>query len=264
MLSLGFDSFLENPNSLEAYVETEIYQPTELKELLKRFQVMDFEVEDLEERNWNEEWEKNFEPIVITDKVFVRASFHAPDPRYPIEIVINPKMSFGTGHHDTTSLMVAEQLKLDVQDKRVLDVGTGTGILAILAAKLGAKSVDATDVDGWSLENCVENFEQNNAQNIQVHRGAINRLAFEEPFDIILANINKNVLLDEMTFYAALVKPKGVLVLSGFYEQDNDDLIREAGKNGLEPTRKLSSNYWSCLVFRPTSYNQAYNFRYNV
>ncbi len=249
LLSLGFDSFLETTDALEAYIEADIYQPWELKAMLSGFQILDYEVETLEDRNWNEEWEKNFQPITIADQVYVRASFHEPDPRYLHEIIVNPKMSFGTGHHDTTSLMISEQLKMEFQGKKVLDVGTGTGILAILASKLGAESVDATDIDSWSIANCVDNFEQNGMIKIRIHQGTIDELVFDHEFDIILANINKNILLGEIKYYAHLLQPGGTLLISGFYEDDNEDLINEAIKHDLQLIKNQTSQHWSCLVF---------------
>jgi ribosomal protein L11 methyltransferase len=174
----------------------------------------------IKKENWNEEWEKNYDPIEVGDQIFVRAEFHPPKKNVPYEIIINPKMSFGTGHHETTAQMLALQLKVDHKDKEVIDIGSGTGILAIMAAKLGAASVAATDIDDWCIENAIENFEINRIVPSFVKKGEIASLQLKENYDIVLANINTNVLLSEMEHYVSLMRPKAQLLLSGFYEFD--------------------------------------------
>ena len=163
------------------------------------------------------------------------------------DVIINPKMSFGTGHHETTHLMVEEQLRIDHENKEVLDIGTGTGILAIMAHKLGAKRIFATDIDAWSISNCRENFDANQVQNISILEGTIHNLTFNEDFDIVYANINKNVLMEELPRYAELLKKDGILLLSGFYSEDKEDLIHHAARHNLQPDHSKTRNNWAML-----------------
>jgi ribosomal protein L11 methyltransferase len=179
----------------------------------------------------------------------VRASFHAPQSGFQHEIVINPKMSFGTGHHATTFQLLSLQGKIDHQGKRVLDVGSGTGILAIMAYLLGAKEVEAFDIDSWCVDNGNENFEMNGLST-RMGLGTIREVKPEGPFELILANINKNVLLDELAIYSSLLAPQGILLLSGFYSEDIDDLNQVASLNGLRLTSQSTKDNWAALEFR--------------
>lgn len=255
LAELGFDSFLENENGLEASCEVAIYKDEEVKQTFERYQgVFEFSYapKEVSKINWNSEWEKNYDPISVDKDIYVRATFHpSKADQYKYEIVIDPKMSFGTGHHATTSMMLQNQLEIDHQNKSVLDAGTGTGILAIMAQKLGASHIEANDIDDWCIGNSKENFALNQAEGIQIHLGAIAQLNFgNTQFDIILANINKNVLLDEIPVYVSLLKSGGTLVLSGFYESDLTDIKAKAEQNGLTLQNYKTKNNWCSPVFK--------------
>jgi ribosomal protein L11 methyltransferase len=247
----GFDTFMENEKGFEAYVEQANYDKQklgEIKEKYAAFTPIVFYQDKIEKKNWNEEWEKNYEPIIVDDKCLIRASFHIPEKQYPHEIIITPKMSFGTGHHQTTYLMVKSQLEIDHQNKVVMDAGCGTAILSVMASKLGAKQVDAFDIDEWSVVNGNENAEVNGCTNIAIRQGKISDLNFETDFDIILANINKNILLDEMHQYASYLTHGGLLLLSGFYEHDIPDLLKEAHRYSLHQLSTDTRENWASLL----------------
>ena len=246
---LNYDSFEEMEHELHAYVEESLFEHAALTSVLQRYGISgDFKVEKLDNINWNLQWEKNFDPVFIPGKVQIRATFHQPQPDYTYDIVINPKMSFGTGHHETTYLIVTEQLNIDHNGKAVLDVGTGTGILAIMAHKLGADTITATDVDDWCIENCRENFGLNGLNKFDILQGTIDKLTLPGNYDIIFANINKNVLMDEMIFYQKLLSDSGLLVLSGFYDHDADDIIAKARSFGLAVKTRNSRNNWAMMT----------------
>jgi ribosomal protein L11 methyltransferase len=202
----------------------------------------------IQKQNWNEEWEKNLQPIIVDDTCLIRAEFHKIEKHYPYEIIITPKMSFGTGHHQTTYLMIKNQLAIDHKNKRVMDAGCGTAILSIMASKLGAAHVEAFDIDDWSASNGNENIENNKCSNINLRQGTIADMKFEGKFDVILANINKNVLLAEMKMYADYLVNGGQLLLSGFYTHDVDDLKNEAGKYGFSVVSIDERETWAALL----------------
>jgi ribosomal protein L11 methyltransferase len=258
---LGFESFVETDEGLSAYiVETDFDEPA-LREVIAKYAdqtAIAYEVNSLEKKNWNAEWEKEYEPIEVADQVRVRASFHESDARFRYDIVINPKMSFGTGHHETTAMMLEHQLGLDFAGKTVLDVGSGTGILAVLAAKMGAGAVLAFDIEEWAVENARENADLNDCPQITVFQGTIDDLNSPENvldwtpsvFDIVLANINRNVLLREIPIYCSLLKAGGYLVVSGFYEHDAVDIEHIAVASGLKPVRGMSLHQWTSLLYQ--------------
>lgn len=252
LAELGFDSFVETDDGVQAYVPEPDFQDAAVKQLLESYAdrtSISYSIKGIAQQNWNAEWEKHFEPIEVLDKVYVRAAFHAPNPDFEYNIVITPKMSFGTGHHETTSMVMELQLGIDHQDKTVLDVGTGTGILSILAAKLGASGIKAFDIDEWSVENTEENQQLNNVPNMSVRLGTIQ----DEPaaiYDIVLANINRNILLDEIPVYATFMQSGGYLVVSGFYKNDEPDIQTVAQQNGLEKVDSKSKNQWAAVVFK--------------
>lgn len=252
LAEIGFDSFLETEEGLDAYAPENEFDRDAFLALIEKYKLpaqIIWHESKMPKVNWNEEWEKNYDPIAVDDLVFVRASFHQPHPGYKYEIVINPKMSFGTGHHATTFQMLKHQGEIDHKGKRVLDVGSGTGILAIMAHLLGAKEVNAFDIDEWCVENGNENFDLNGLST-RMEIGTIREVNPKGPFDIVLANINKNVLLDEMKIYADLIPPKGYLLLSGFYNEDVDDLLECAKPFGLSLTSKQSKDNWATLILQ--------------
>lgn len=247
----GFDSFLETEKGFEAFVENDQYDKRQLAEIQTKYQhvkpLILFE-DRIQKQNWNEEWEKNTQPIIVEDQCLIRAEFHKIEKKYTYEIIITPKMSFGTGHHQTTYLMVKNQLQINHEGKRVMDAGCGTGILAIMANKRGAREIEAFDIDEWSVINGLENIENNHCGNIRLQRGKVAELGFQGLFDIILANINKNVLLAELTMYSKLLSPSGQLLLSGFYTTDIDDLKREASKYHFKEVRRDERENWASLL----------------
>ncbi len=248
---LGYDSMMETDNGLEAYIKPAVFDEAEIKSLVAKYSKaqITYSVEEVVERNWNEEWESNYDPIHVEDKILVRATFHPSEGKFPYEIVINPRMSFGTGHHDTTYLMLRNLLDINFEGKKTLDAGSGTGILAIMAEKLGASEIIAYDNNSWSTENTPENISLNGCKNIQVMEGTIETLNFSQQFDVILANINKNVLLHEMPMYVETLAEGGVILFSGFYEHDSEDLKVAALKCGLTYQSKRVRNDWCSLVF---------------
>lgn len=249
----GYDSFWENDEGFEAYIEEEKFEEEVLQSMINQYKgdaEVSYTLQKLEEKNWNVEWETHFEPIIVEDTCLVRADFHRIEKSYPYEIVINPKMSFGTGHHATTYLMLQWQLEIDQQDKRVMDAGCGTGILSVMAAKRGGTSVLAFDNNEWSIDNSRENFELNQCPDIRFFLGTVSDVQNEKPFDLILANINRNVLLEEMSLYAEHIKKGGQLLLSGFYEHDAALIREEAGRQNLIFEGKKERNDWVAMLFR--------------
>jgi ribosomal protein L11 methyltransferase len=249
----NFDSFWEkDENSFIAYIEKTAFNEQIFADLKKKYpdSQLSYQFEGMESKNWNEEWEKNFQPIVIADKCYVRATFHEPKPEYPLELIIVPKMSFGTGHHATTSMMIENLLALDLKDKKVMDVGTGSGILAIAASKLGANEVYAFDFDEWSVENSVENLELNNVTNVKIEKGTINELLPLPGYDIILANITRNILLEEIGSYVSCLLSGGYLVISGFYKEDISAFDPITNQYNLLTEKTLIRDNWASVIFR--------------
>lgn len=238
-------------------VSEENYNEKEVKEILETYQsqnLITYSIEKQEKENWNKKWEENFQPIRLEydnskgekdKKCIIRADFHEAEPSFEHEIIVTPKMSFGTGHHQTTRLMLGHQFEMNHKDKIVLDAGSGTGILAIMAAKLGAKEVFACDVEDWSVENSLENAERNNLKIDSKHGTA--KVFQGKKFDILLANINKNVLLDEMDLYNELLDEKGTLVLSGFHAKDVQDLQKRAEGCGWFIQKQTEETPWCSL-----------------
>ena len=246
----GFESFVETEEGVTAYIQKEEWNG----DILNDIQILEsdefeitFTFEDIEQVNWNEEWEKNFSPIVVDDVCSVRAPFHEK-PQTIYDIVIEPKMSFGTGHHETTHMMIQHILKNDFKDKTVLDMGCGTGVLAILAEMKGAKPIDAVDFDNWCYLNSIENVERNNCKHITVIEGDASVL-INKKYDIIIANINRNILLNDMAVYASCLNKKGILFLSGFYKEDIPLIQQACEKHMLKFEEKLERNNWVSLKF---------------
>lgn len=247
---IEFDSFEENDTGLKAYIKRDFDDEEFVQEQIGEMEAaqITYEKQNIQQVNWNEEWEKNFQPISVDDRCYIRAEFHEEKPNVKYDIVIQPKMSFGTGHHETTHLLIEFILDTEFDDKVVLDMGTGTGILGILAKMRGAKSVDAIDIDEWSYENAIENAERNKV-NIQIMKGGAESIPPSTEYDIILANINKNVLIEDMPFYVNQLKKGGTLFLSGLYNFDEDDIRKETEKYGLTFEAKRIRNEWIALKF---------------
>lgn len=246
----GFESFVETESGVEAYIQKNDWNP----EILKDVEILnseEFKIEysqkEIEQINWNEEWEKNFTSITVDDQCYVRAPFH-PAGNFEYEIVIEPKMSFGTGHHETTYMMLQHILENDFQDKTVLDMGCGTAVLAILAEMRGAKSVDAIDIDEWCFENSEENIEKNNCRNISVFLGGAELLE-NRNYDVIIANINRNILLQDMDAYRNSLKSGGDLYLSGFYIEDLPIIEERCNNLGLKLVNHKERNKWIAAKF---------------
>lgn len=249
----GFESFLEHGDGFEAYAEGESFDRDSaevIREKYNAFGPVTYAYSQIPRKNWNEEWEKSFDPIVVDDRCLIRAEFHKVTEAYPYEVVITPKMSFGTGHHQTTWLMVKAMLDIDHQNKRVMDAGCGTAILSILACKLGADTVDAFDIDDWSVENANENKTLNHCPAIRIQKGKISEVKLNPPYDIILANINKNVLLDEMETYTRHLKTGGLLLLSGFFESDIPDLLSATESLALHEINRHQRDHWASMLLR--------------
>ena len=248
---IGFESFLEEDGLLKAYVEIDTFSEEKLKNIdtLNNDAVkVSYSFKELEQQNWNQQWESNFSPVYVDDKICVRATFHPAEPQYIHEIVIDPKMSFGTGHHSTTHLILSSMLSIDFEGKSVLDMGSGTGVLAIFAAMQGAKPVYAIDIDEWCSVNAKENAERNGVEHIQISQGSKEQIDGIK-VDVLLANINRNILLDQMEAYGNALNDNGELHVSGFYSADVDVLVEEAKKHGLNYVSSHSKNDWTTIKF---------------
>lgn len=245
-----FESFIETDNGIVAYIQKEFSNDTILEDIQilnsPEFKIT-YTIEEIDQVNWNEEWEKNFEPIDVDGTCHVRAPFHEKtDAKF--DIVIEPKMSFGTGHHETTHMMIQHLLEMDVTDLKTLDMGCGTAILAILAEMKGAKPIDAIDIDNWCYLNSIENAERNNCKEISVYEGDASLLPGKK-YDLIIANINRNILLNDMKQYAECLNPKGILLLSGFYNEDIPAIDECCSNNVLKFVKKLERNNWVSLKY---------------
>lgn len=245
-----FESFVETPFGITAYIKKEDWQNTLLDDLFilqsPEFTIS-YTVEEIAPVNWNEAWEKNFTPIIVNNQCVVRAPFH-DKIEADFDIVIEPKMSFGTGHHETTHLMIEHLLSMEVSMKKTLDMGCGTAILAILAEMKGAKPIDAIDIDNWCYVNSLENIERNHCQNITVYEGDASLLK-DKKYDLIIANINRNILLQDMHTYKSCLMPKADLLLSGFYEEDIPIIEESCNALGLTCVKKLEKNNWVALHY---------------
>ncbi|MDM1510702.1 50S ribosomal protein L11 methyltransferase [Myroides odoratimimus] len=247
----AFESFEETATGVSAYVQKDLWTEDILEDVFilqsEQFTIT-YRKEEIAQVNWNEEWEKNFDPIDVDGICYVRAPFHEKTSAQ-YDIVIEPKMSFGTGHHETTFMMIRQILNNDMQDKVVLDMGCGTAILAILAAMRGAKHVDAIDIDNWCYLNSIENAERNNCANVEVFEGDASIISKEPKYNVILANINRNILLNDIDKYIASLYQGGEIYFSGFYTEDITAIKNCAEKIGLVFESSLEKNNWVSLKF---------------
>jgi len=247
---VGFESFVENADGILAYIQKQDYS----KDILDTVEILtntnfqiSFQIKEIEQENWNATWEANFNPIQIDDICIVRAPFH--DKRdVAFDIVIEPKMSFGTGHHETTRMMLQHILEHDFERKSVLDMGSGTGVLAILAAMKGAKSVDAIDIDHWCYLNAKENVVRNNCSHINVSEGDASLLG-DQKYDVIIANINRNILLSDIPNYVKCLNVNGILFLSGFYKEDISMISSKCNEEALKFEKNLEKNNWVAVKY---------------
>ena len=251
---IGFESFVEWENGVQAYIQQNLFDEEALKSMVADFPLPDTTVEytvvEAEDKDWNEEWEKNFfQPIVIGDRCCIHSTFHKDTPQTEYEILINPQMAFGTGHHETTSSIISELLEADLQGKSVLDMGCGTSILAILASMRGADPITAIDIDDWCVNNSRDNIALNGIENITVEWGDANLLKGRAPFDVIIANINRNILLADMAQYAACMHPGSELFMSGFYVEDIPVIQEKAESLGMEFIHHREKNNWTAVKF---------------
>src|SRR5690554_979263 len=256
---LAFDSFVETDEGLSAYIQEQNISSELLDTIFilnnSEFKIS-YQTESIEQVNWNDEWEKNFNPIDVDGICYVRAPFHEPK-NAEYEIVIEPKMSFGTGHHETTFMMMKHLLNIDVNNMEVLDMGCGTAILAILASMKGARHIDAVDIDNWCYLNSIENAERNNIDNISVFEGDAELLqSKKDRYDLIIANINRNILLNDMNAYAESLKSGGTILFSGFYTEDIEAITEEANKYAMFLESHLERNNWASLKFKKNEYKR--------
>lgn len=249
-----FESFIETDSGLIAYIQTN----NEVKNLEKDINeiplfssnevAITYKRNKIPSVNWNEEWEKNFDSVNIEDQIYIKAEFHEERSEFPYSLTIQPKMSFGTGHHETTYNMLKAMLEIDFENKKVLDMGCGTAVLGIFAKMRGADYVEAIDNDEWCFENSIENAKRNRVE-ITVKKGDASLLNKNNTFDIILANINKNILLSDSKEYIKVLNPGGILLISGFYEEDVDDLVAEISNYGMKFGEKYLKNNWVSILF---------------
>jgi ribosomal protein L11 methyltransferase len=251
LLQVGFESFNEEENAVLAYCDSAVFHDEMLKEIdfLQHHPEIECAVSPLDDINWNKEWESNYQPVIIAGKCHVRAPFHPSLPEMLYDILIEPGMAFGTAHHETTRLMAGSLMELDVKGKDVLDMGCGTGILAILANKMGAAAVIGIDNDEWAWRNATINFNTNGVNGDKVFLGEA-ALIGENRFDVILANINRNVLLQDMKAYFQGIRDNGLLVMSGFYVNDKAIILKEAEMLGLHYLSSRDENDWAVILLK--------------
>lgn len=255
LAEIGFDSFVDSAFGFQAYIpEKEFDEQTFMDVEIIKGQTeavkCSFNIKKIEAQNWNAKWEASFEPVFLDNDLAIVAPFHSDYPKTKFTIIIEPKMSFGTGHHQTTKLMSRALMDLEPIPQGVLDMGCGTGVLAILAEKIGSSEIVAIDIEEWAYENTIENAERNACTKIHTQLGDIDLLHKQKPFDLILANINKNVLSAHLTHYSDKILPSGVLLLSGFFVSDSDEMVEAANHVGFQLTELTSQEQWCCLKFK--------------
>jgi ribosomal protein L11 methyltransferase len=251
--ALPVEGFEEQPGRIIVYMNEKKYDRKRIESVIAssghNLKASIVSEETVPEKNWNREWERNFQPVVIQNQCLIRAPFHRVTARYRYEIIIEPKMSFGTGHHETTQLMIEEMLGQDFRKKSILDAGCGTGILSVLAIRMGAESVTALDNDEWAFRNCQENIRRNHAEKIEVRFGTASIISGQR-FDRILANINLNILLSEAEQFARLLNKDALVMMSGIYQEDCKILERKAMECGLQKINSRPKNKWAVMTFQ--------------
>lgn len=252
LATIGFESFSEQPDGLLAYIAVKEFQADKFETCLQNFPLegiqFQYDQKFIEGKDWNEEWEKNyFQPIRVENQCLIRASFHPVESGFLYEIIINPKMAFGTGNHATTYLMIKEMLAVDLDGKDLLDMGCGTAVLAILAAKKQAKTIVAIDIDEWAYNNALENCRLNETKNVEIRLGGAEQIKPSDSFDYIFANINRNILLNDIPMYAPALKAGGILYMSGFYTEDIPIIEATCNQNNLSLISHTSQNNWVAI-----------------
>ncbi|MFT4661479.1 MAG: ribosomal protein L11 methyltransferase [Patiriisocius sp.] len=247
---IGFESFIETEDGLDAFIPVGQFDRENFIDTIgSDFFTTQYSIEEIEHTNWNKMWEEQYEPVFLAENCIIRAPFHELERKYEYEIVIQPQMSFGTGHHPTTALMVKTMLNLDLVGKEILDMGSGTGVLAVLAEKLGAKRVLAIEIDSHASQNCKDNVELNNCIHIDVENGD-SAMIKGGKFDVIFANINLNVLLNDLELYVESLREGGQILLSGFYNNDEEQLIEPLKRLGLLEHSAKYIEHWTLLHFQ--------------
>jgi ribosomal protein L11 methyltransferase len=251
LAAIGFESFVDTDQGLTAFVQVDLFDEKAVNEVAENYKdifCLTYTFQKIEGQNWNEEWEKNFEPVIVGDQCLIKGTFHHGLAPAKYTITIDPKMSFGTGHHETTQLMIENILKTNFEGKKILDMGCGTGVLAILAAMRGASDITAIDIEEWAYNNSIENIALNNVSQIKVYQGDV-ALIKDQKFEIVLANINKNVLLADIPEYVKTMTDKGLLILSGIYIDDLPDILACAQNAGLTFIENNERKRWISAIF---------------
>ena len=253
----GGESFVNTDDGIEAYIPANLFDVKTVTAVVSQMptrQNIIWEYVVIEGRDWNEEWEKNyFAPIVVSDRCVIHSSFHHDYPKMELDVTIDPKMAFGTGHHDTTTLMIEQLFRQDLSGKQVLDVGTGTGILAIVASKLGATACIGIEIDEFAYNNALENVAVNKVENVQLLLGDASLIEQDRRYDVVMANINRNIITADIARYASALKPGGLMQLSGFYDTDIDAILETATQYGLSEEARHIRNRWAMLALRMSS-----------
>ncbi|MEQ8324539.1 MAG: 50S ribosomal protein L11 methyltransferase [Vicingaceae bacterium] len=255
LANIGFEAFELNSNEVYAYIVEGDFKTKSLQEIILGYQgrmKINYTQEVIIKRNWNKEWESNFHPVILTNGIGVRAHFHPVPKNIEYDLIITPKMSFGTGHHDTTRLMLTEMMNLDFHGKSVLDVGSGTGILAIMAEKLSASRIMAIDIEDWAVENAKENASVNNCHQIVVEKAEIHQVK-DISYNVILANINYNVIMNDLQSYSERLSGGGDLLLSGFLKKEIEEIVNAAKQYGISLKNHRLSGDWALLHLTKTS-----------
>jgi ribosomal protein L11 methyltransferase len=249
---IKYESFSTDEVGLKAYIRSDLFNKKKLTEIvddISSFTKIDLSINAIKKENWNADWENNYSPVHINKDCVIRAHFHDRFPNIEYEIIITPKMSFGTGHHETTFLVMNQIFELNLEGKQVLDIGSGTGVLSILASKLGAKKIVGIDIDKWAYENAIENSKLNNISNIQFIEGTAESIG-KKMYDVVLANINRNIILADIQKYTRAMRPKSDMILSGFLKQDVKIILNKIKQLKFNLVASKNKNKWQMLHLR--------------